>query len=121
MNEFDENDVRANLHYLVRDPRYEHERPYELAYDAGGIIPRTNIVNESHTIQIRDFRPLQTSTSYEEYGFTSVKLDQRWTAAQIQDENLVKNSFVPQLFDILWEKFPDAVELGIYDQKVCFL
>jgi hypothetical protein len=37
--EDNENSIHTEIDYLVKDPKHEHEKPYEIRYDTGGLIP----------------------------------------------------------------------------------
>ena len=44
--------IETNLSYLIKDPKHEHEKPYTVNYDTGGVIPRTNTKNESKLVVV---------------------------------------------------------------------
>lgn len=110
--------ISTEVLYLAKDPKHHEEKPYAIAYDAGGVIPQTNMTNESFPIQIQNFRPLQASNNFNDFGFAVAKLDHKWTAAQFRDEIIVKERFYPQVERILKKKFPDAIAVRIIEHNV---
>lgn len=50
--------ISTEVLYVARDPKHHEEKPYAIAYDAGGVIPQTNMTNESFPIEVQNFRPL---------------------------------------------------------------
>ncbi|CAK7234179.1 hypothetical protein SEUCBS140593_008853 [Sporothrix eucalyptigena] len=62
--------VLGRMHFLTRDPKYEHEKPYTLRYtptpESG--IPQTNIARVEHPVVFHDFRG-RTDLVYDECGF----------------------------------------------------
>ena len=43
--EDDEDSIHTEIDYLAKDPKHEHEKPYEIRYDTGGLIPERNMVS----------------------------------------------------------------------------
>lgn len=117
MNLTNEN-IRIELLYLVKDAKYDTEKPYDLRYDAGGAIPRTNMANESKSIVVHNFRPLQNSRSLQEYGFTSAKIERMLTAADFSSDKTVEAIYYPEVTKLLWKHFPGAAEIKILEHGV---
>ena len=115
---FDCDEVQTEVFHLVKDEKHEHEKPYEVRYDNGGAVPRTNIVQESKPISVRNFRPLETKGSFEEYGFASAKLDCSMTAAEFDDDRKVEAMYYPAVEKLLKECFPDVHEVKILEHGV---
>ena len=116
--EVGEDTIQTEVDYLFKDPKHEYEKPYDLKYDAGGIIPRTNMATEPRSILIHNFRPLQHSQSFEEYGFTSAKIDCALTASEFRNDKTVKEVYYPAIKNLLWQAFPDAAEMQIIEHAV---
>lgn len=112
--EVGEDTIQTEVDYLFKDPKHEYEKPYDLKYDAGGIIPRTNMAAEPRSILIHNFRPLQHSQSFE-YGFTSAKIDCALTASEFRNDETVKEVYYPAIKNLLWQAFPDAAEMQIIE------
>lgn len=110
--------ISTEVLYLAKDPKHHEEKPYAIAYDAGGVIPQTNMTNESFPIQIQNFRPVQISNSFDDFGFAVEKLDHKWTAAQFRDEISVKERLYPQVERILRKQFPTAIAVRIIEHNV---
>ena len=68
--------VLGRMHFLTRDPKYTHEKPYTLRYtpapESG--IPQTNIARVEHPVVFHDLRD-RTDLKYEACGFGVVNLD----------------------------------------------
>jgi hypothetical protein len=77
--------VAAQISYLTKDPKFEHEKPYTFNYDTRDTIPRTNTVSETKPVSIFNFRPHQNDQSFETYGFTSTALACALTATEYND------------------------------------
>ncbi|OCK88818.1 uncharacterized protein K441DRAFT_645948 [Cenococcum geophilum 1.58] len=116
--EVGEDTIQTEVDYLFKDPKHEYEKPYDLKYDAGGIIPRTNMATEPRSILIHNFRPLQHSQSFEEYGFTSAKIDCALTASEFRNDKTVKEVYYPAIENLLWQAFPDAAEMQIIEHAL---
>jgi hypothetical protein len=110
--------IRTDVIYLVKDPKHENEKPYDLRYDTGGIIPSTNMENDSKPVIVRDIRPFQNPQMFEEYGFSLAKMDYIFTAAELQDKKTVEETYYPAIKKILRQKFPDATEIKILEHAV---
>jgi len=113
-----EDGIRTEIDYVVKDPKHEHEKPYDVRYDTGGIIPNTNMSSESRPVIIHDFRPLQNSQSFQEYGFSLEKIDCALTATVFNDQKRIKEAYYPAIEQMLWQKFPDAAEVKILEHTV---
>ncbi|OCK99206.1 uncharacterized protein K441DRAFT_539099 [Cenococcum geophilum 1.58] len=107
--------IKTNLSYLIKDPGHEHEKPYTVNYDTGGVIPRTNTKNESKPVVVQNFRDIQDARSFEEYGFGSVKIDSALASAEFNDEARVEEVYYPAAKKVLWEMFPDATRIETLD------
>lgn len=115
----DEEDViQTNVNYPIKDPKHETEKPYEIMYDNAGVIPQTNMPPEYKPILVHNFRPNQSSESFDEYGFTLAKIDCPLTAAGFEHEKSVKEVYYPIIEKLLWQNFPDAAMVKIMEHGV---
>ena len=67
--------IEGRMHFLARDPKYQHEKPYTLRY-APAVedgIPQTNIERVEHPLQFQDMRN-RSDLTYSECGFTVARL-----------------------------------------------
>lgn len=116
----DEEDViQTNVNYPIKDPKHETEKPYEIMYDNAGVIPQTNMPPEYKPILVHNFRPNQSSESFDEYGFTLAKIDCPLTAAGFEHEKSVKEVYYPIIEKLLWQNFPDAAMVKIMEHGTC--
>lgn len=113
-----EDPIAAKVSYLIKDPKHEHEKPYTLNYDAQDVIPRTNTSNESKPVVIHNFRPLQNIRSFENYGFTSAKINCPLSRAELNDEKKVKEAYYTAVKKVLWQMFPDAKDIQVLEHGV---
>lgn len=69
--------VQGRMHFLAREPKYAHEKPYTLRYtpalESG--IPQTNIARVEHPIVFRDWRG-RSDLTYDECGFGVAQLQE---------------------------------------------
>lgn len=113
-----EDDVQAQMEFLAVDPKHQHERPYELRYDAGGAIPETSVVEESKQVLIRNFRPFQNAQSFDEYGFAAMKIDCAMTAVDFDEKDKIKDIYYPAIMELLRQRFPDAAHINVLEHVV---
>jgi hypothetical protein len=68
--------IDGRMHFLSRDPKYTHEKPYTLRYtpapDDG--VPQTNIERVEHPLRFHDIRT-RPDLRYDQCGFTVAKLE----------------------------------------------
>ncbi|KAH7333512.1 hypothetical protein BKA65DRAFT_45950 [Rhexocercosporidium sp. MPI-PUGE-AT-0058] len=107
--------IETDVFYLVKDLKHDKEKPYELAYDVGGLIPQTNMSYQPHRVSIYNFRELQKSDSFSEYGFKVAKLGCTLTATDFNDDTIVKDRYYPAVETLLLETFPHAAAVRIIE------
>jgi len=110
--------VRTQIEYLAPEPRYQHERPYELRYDAEGAIPATNMINEWKPVVVRNFRPYEDLHNFEEYGFRASLIKCPLTVVEYSDRQKVEQSYYPALETILKEQFQDVAIIKFLEHRV---
>jgi hypothetical protein len=104
--------IRTTIEFTVRDPKHETEKPYDLRYDAGGAIPKTNTTNEAQSVIVKDFRAVLSSSNYADYGFCVEELSTPITEVVFERQDIVKDSYYPVIEDILRKRYPGAS--GVY-------
>lgn len=119
--EDDEDSIHTEIDYLVKDPKHEHEKPYEIRYDTGGLIPERNMVDVTTPVVVYNFRPLQSPESFNTYGFTSEKINCVLTPAEFDDDEKVREVYYPTIEKLLRIMFPDASDIKILEHGVCAL
>ncbi|KAH8753206.1 hypothetical protein F5882DRAFT_308780 [Hyaloscypha sp. PMI_1271] len=110
-----EDAIQTEVDYLIRDPKHEHEKPYEIRYDPGGVIPETNMSDETRPILVHDFRPFQNCQSFSEYGFSSARIECAVKSTEFDDEQKVKEVYYPEIKKLMWQRFPGAAEIKILE------
>lgn len=106
------NGIETTIDFATRDPKHETEKPYDLRYDTGGAIPKTNVVNETKSVTINDFRTVQDSSNYDTYGFSVERLDGVLSEAIFNDPESIKMKYYSMVETVLRRKYPDAN--GVY-------
>ncbi|XTI92889.1 hypothetical protein V2W45_1427243 [Cenococcum geophilum] len=108
--EDDEDSIHTEIDYLVKDPKHEYEKPYEIRYDTGGLIPERNMVDVTTPVVVHNFRPLQ-----------SPEVNCVLTPAEFGDDEKVRAVYYPAIEKLLWIMFPDASNIKILGHGVCAL
>jgi hypothetical protein len=103
--------VRAELNYLA--PAAERPRTY--TYEPPPGVPRSTAVNEPHTVEIRDARPILAVVSLDEEGFGLVR--RRTAVRDFFDETEVKATYYPEAERLLQE-LTGADRVHIFDNTV---
>ncbi|KAF2267889.1 hypothetical protein CC78DRAFT_565707 [Lojkania enalia] len=101
-------EIWTKIDYTVKDPKHEHEKPYDIRYDTGGVMPSTNLTNEAKQVVIHDFRSLQDPRNFEEYGFSLERLGCTLTDTVFHEQKSIEEVYYPVIEKILWDKFPNA-------------
>lgn len=111
--------VHSEIDYTVKDPKHRFEKPYDMRYDTGGVIPRTNLESETIAVSIEDFRPRFSSQNFHDYGFTVVNIGHDLTAAVFdEDRHSFKRKCYPAVEKVLWARFSEAAGVYIVDHNV---
>jgi hypothetical protein len=103
--------VSAELNYLAPT----RERPRTYTYDAPTGVPRTTAVNEPHTVQISDARPILSELSLDEEGFALVR--HRSAVRDLYDEEQVKRVYYREAEQLL-KHATGADRVFIFDHTV---
>ena len=113
------NAIRAQIDYTTKDAKHEYEKPYDIRYDTGGVVPKTNTTSDTHTVLVRDFRPMVNASNFEDYGFSVEKIGLGMTADIFnEDANGMRRTHYPVVEKALWGKFPGAAGVYIIDHNV---
>ncbi|KAF8861027.1 hypothetical protein BDZ45DRAFT_740625 [Acephala macrosclerotiorum] len=110
--------IQTEVVYLTKDPKHEGEKPYELRYDAEGEIPRTNMMNTPKLVTVYDFRPLQNSSNFEDYGFSAMRIPCGLTAAEFSNTNRVEEVYYSAIQKYLRQIYPEAAKIKILEHDI---
>lgn len=110
--------IETELNYLAENPKHKFEKPYVLRFDSGGIIPNTNMDNESKAVQIYNYRPFQQPDNFSKYGFSVSNLRPGLNAADYYEKSKVTDVYYPAVLEFLWQQFPDATEIRLLEHEV---
>ncbi|KAH7386226.1 hypothetical protein BKA64DRAFT_711457 [Cadophora sp. MPI-SDFR-AT-0126] len=98
--------IHTSIYYHVPDPKHLTEKPYDLRYDARGVIPQKNYDDEPHVVTIQNFRRFQTQSTdakaFEEFGFCTRKIEieggrGRFGVEEAEDEEIVRERYYPAI------------------------
>jgi len=115
----EEKPVHSAISFLVRDPKHDQEKPYEITYDPEGVIPARNTEHEPHLVHIVNFRPIADEKSFETFGFSAEKVECDLTPDEYTDRGRVESVYYKVAEKLLREKFPDAALIKILEHNVC--
>lgn len=116
----EEETILTSLLYLVKDRQHLIEKPYEVRYDTKGVIPNTNMSNESKKVHIHDFRSRADAQSLHDFGFATAKIKNLLSPTEFDDEAKVEELYYPAVENLLWSQFPDASEIRVLEHFVGF-
>jgi hypothetical protein len=103
--------VKAELNYLAPTSG----RPRTYTFDPPPDVPRSTVVNEPHTVQIRDARPILSRVSLDQEGFGLVR--HRSAVRDFHDEAEVKAVYYPEAARLLAE-LTGADRVHVFDTTV---
>jgi hypothetical protein len=112
-------DLVADVYFLVKDVKHQTEKPYTLYYDPDDGIPRTNVTNERQSITISNFRSIKADAPFQEYGFTALQLSSKLSVEEFYQHERVVEVYYPECKNILEKMFPDASRIYILEHLVC--
>jgi hypothetical protein len=112
--------VHARLSYMIKESRHDTEKPYEITYDAPDNFPLTNMSSRPEAVSIRNFRPLNTPLSFNQYGFSLNTIDCDLTAVNFDDDANIRREYYPAIEKLLHQSFPDAAHIRILEHGVRF-
>ena len=88
-------DTKAELNYLGAT----HERPRTYIYDPPPGVPRSTVINEPHTVEIRNARRMVSAPGLDVEGFGLVR--HRSAVRDFNDEEEVKHLYYPEAEQVL--------------------
>jgi hypothetical protein len=103
--------VEADLVYLAP----MKERPHSYTYDPPPGVPRTNTVNQPHTVTMHDARPIAADLSLDREGFELV--GHRTAVRDFYDENELRRVYYPEAEHLVAEA-TGATRVIIFDHTI---
>jgi hypothetical protein len=97
--------------YLAKTP----EKPHTYTYDPPGGVPKTNIVNEPHTIQIFDMRPVADGLTLDMQGFALV--DAPTSVTDFYDEKQLEATYYPEAEELV-KQVTGASRVVVFDHTI---
>lgn len=111
-------DVISNLQQVTGEVVYlakSAERPHTYTYDPPADVPKTNIVNEAHTVPIFDMRPIADGLTLDNQGFALV--DAPTTVSDFYDEAQLKAVYYQEAEDLV-KQATGASRVVVFDHTI---
>ncbi|MDR3529750.1 MAG: CmcJ/NvfI family oxidoreductase [Rhodopila sp.] len=103
--------VAAEVVYLAKTP----EKPHTYTYDPPDGVPKTNIVNEPHTVQISDMRPIADGLTLDVQGFALV--DAPSSVTDFYDEAQVRTTYYREAENLV-KQATGANRVVVFDHTI---
>jgi hypothetical protein len=103
--------VTGEVVYLAKTP----EKPHTYTYDPPDGVPKTNIVNEPHTIPIFDMRPVADGLTLDVQGFALV--DAPTAVTDFYDETQLAATYYPEAEELVKEA-TGAKRVVVFDHTI---
>ena len=97
MNSTPHDGLEADLYFLARNPRYNHEKPYSMRYPPHISIDQSNILHERHTISIHNMRPHLEDLDFNECGFGLMSLESQMSYEDFKDQSKIHTVYLEEL------------------------
>ena len=110
-------DVTAEVYFLAREEKYEHEKPYTLRYNPGTSVPQTNINMKPIPVKIRDMRSRISQLDWEIYGFQMMRTESLLRYEDYVDRGQIIDTHVPMICKFLLKQL-SARSVRIFDYGV---
>ncbi|KAK9776216.1 putative Methyltransferase [Seiridium cardinale] len=111
----------ASLYFLARAPIYDTCKPYTVRFDPKGKFPYTNIENVKHDVKLLNLRPILENSpediSWEHHGFQIIKIPQRMSYDDFNNDEVVRGSHIPHILTVLQTEFRTA-QIHVLDYRV---
>lgn len=114
-------DTFAQLGFMKPLDLYKKEKPYWLFIGKPETAPEvdvTNVVTEPVSVPVCDVRNREADYTLETQGFQFIKHDH--TFQSFEDEQLLKQVYLPQVEKTIRDVISDAEKVLIYDWRVCW-
>lgn len=108
----------AQVLYLKPDPLHFHEKPYKLRYDPGEEIPRSNCVNETQTITVKNLRGVEQHATLENDGFMWLPFHTSLTTEELYTPEVVQDRYYSEVRSLLFQHL-GASRIEILEHQVC--
>ncbi|KAF2110705.1 hypothetical protein BDV96DRAFT_635312 [Lophiotrema nucula] len=111
--------VQSTSYFLTRDPTWDKEKPYTLRFQPveGLEIPRTNVLRETHDVEIHDLRSETDKFDIETQGFTVIEATSRLAYKDYFDELSIKRLFYPEI-ETAVKKLLGATWVRVFEHTV---
>jgi hypothetical protein len=103
--------VAGEVFYLTKTP----EKPHTYTYDPPDGVPKTNIVNEGHTVPIFDMRPIADGLSLDVQGFVLVPAPTG--VADFYDDAQLQATYNPEAEELV-KQATGATRVVVFDHTI---
>lgn len=107
----------ANLHFLARNPKYDTVKPYTVRFNTEGKFPYTNIENVKHDVELANLRPILGDISWNQHGFQVIKIPERMTYEDLNNDETVRTQHIPHILTTLQSEL-NARHIHVLDMRV---
>lgn len=108
----------TTAYYANRDPKWQHEKPYQLQFPAPDGFPETNMTWTQHSdVQVADIRGVEGTFTVHRHGFQLCNLDTRLTYEDMGDRKKVEEIYLPEVAESL-KKELKADRVLVFDYNV---
>ncbi|RHZ68076.1 hypothetical protein CDV55_107860 [Aspergillus turcosus] len=96
-------DIRAPLYFLRKDPTYQTVKPYNIHYYPKEDFPRHNLIHAPCEVLVKDMRAQEPPVALDTVGFGVYRLDTKMEYSDFQDETKVEQIYCRELEDYFRE------------------
>ena len=89
--------LSATVAYLANEPKYNHEKPYDIKYESKDSLPSTNVKTELHQVKIHDLRNSEHNLSFERNGISVLRIKPAISYEDFSDTKKIVDLYLPQL------------------------
>lgn len=112
--------LRAQIGFLKKSDRFEHEEPYAFRYKSDLAIPLSNMETEFRDVEIRDLRGQEDKADLDTCGFKIRKLRSSMRYEHFSDQSKIHGVYLKELEQLLKKDF-GAVEVDFARVRVSTL
>ncbi|KAL3419101.1 methyltransferase CmcJ [Phlyctema vagabunda] len=107
--------VRSNIGYLARDPLYERERPYAVAFPVGHIpgAKQSNHLFDDHVVNLNHVG--DSTFDINQAGFTIIKSPLPFTGGELAQEEFADEQYFKYMQRLILDAFPQYTRIVLID------
>jgi hypothetical protein len=111
-------DVLAQLNFLAKDPLYDVEKPYNLAYESD-TVPRQNLVKETQNdVLVHDIRGKEHELTFERNGIAVLEMESQMQYTDFDHPEKIIDCYLEEIGQLLYQYMnPRSVQIFDYNVK----